>query len=83
MWETFSVGQILKMPGEESQSLQTFLLYALLVNILKPARVCQCGKLAGLRPEVSQTPGTAVWPQLRGPTWEQLCVRTVHLKLQS
>lgn len=57
-----------QMPGEESQSLQMISLYELLVIILKPARVCQCGKLAGLRPEVSQAPGTAVWSQLQGPT---------------
>lgn len=75
------------MPEEESQCLQMVLFYTLLVILQKPGGVCKCWKVTGLRPEVSQALGTAVWLQLWGLTWEGLLfeqpLSTSRAKLQS
>lgn len=71
----FSVGQILKCLDRRARARKKKLFYAL-VNLLIPARVCKCWKLAGLRPEVLQGPGTAVQPQLQEPAQEGLCMQS-------
>lgn len=66
-----------QMPGEVSKRPQKILFHAL-INLLIPVRVCKRWKLAGLRLEVLQGPGTAVQPQLEEPTQEGLCMHSHH-----